>query len=403
MDKGLKNYLVVTGGYCAFTLTDGAIRMLVVLYFHMQGYSPLEVAMLFLFYEFFGIVTNLVGGWLGARVGLNLVMHAGMLLQVTALTLLAVPDMWMSIPYVMFVQALSGIAKDMNKMSAKASIKTFLPDQSDSGLFKWIAIITGSKNAVKGTGFFVGALLLEVLGFQAALFTLAVFLLSALLTTFMLLPGNIGKSKSKPKFVHIFSTSAAINYLSAARLFLFGARDVWFVVGLPVFLYSVLGWSFTQVGSFLALWVIGYGIVQASAPRLLRYSHHGAGPDGGTAQLWGFILVVPPMFMAIALMQEMPSDVVVITGLMVFGVVFAINSAVHSYLVVAWSAQDNVSMNVGFYYMANAVGRLTGTVLSGWVYQSHGLIGCLWWSAAFILIAALISIRLPSKKIPRTV
>ena len=395
MEKGLKNYLVVTGGYCAFTLTDGAIRMLVVLYFHMQGYSPLEVAMLFLFYEFFGIVTNLVGGWLGARIGLNLIMHAGMIIQVAALTLLAVPDMWMSIPYVMFVQALSGIAKDMNKMSAKASIKTFLPDQSDSSLFKWVAIITGSKNTMKGAGFFVGALLLQMFGFQAALLALAVFLLLAFMITSMLLPINIGISKYKPKFVHIFSTSAAINYLSAARLFLFGARDVWFVVGLPVFLYSVLGWSFTQVGSFLALWVIGYGIVQALAPKLLRYSHHGAGPDGGTAQLWGFTLIVPPVVMAIALMQEMPSDVVVITGLMVFGVIFAINSAVHSYLVVAWSAQENISMNVGFYYMANATGRLTGTVLSGWVYQVHGLTGCLWWSAAFILIAAFISTGLP--------
>ena len=403
MEKGLLNYLVVTGGYCAFTLTDGAIRMLVVLYFHMQGYSPLEVAMLFLFYEFFGIVTNLIGGWLGARIGLNLIMHVGMLLQIVALTLLAAPDMWMSIPYVMFVQALSGIAKDLNKMSAKASIKTFLPDQSDSGLFKWVAIITGSKNAMKGAGFFVGAILLEMLGFQEALMVLAIFLLFVLAMTFVLLPKNVGKSKAKPKFTHIFSTSAAINYLSAARLFLFGARDVWFVVGLPVFLYSVLGWSFTQVGSFLALWVIGYGIVQAAAPKLIRQSHHGAGPDGGTAQLWGFILSLAPLLMALALMQNMPANIVIIVGLTVFGILFAINSAVHSYLVVAWSEQDNVSMNVGFYYMANAAGRLTGTVLSGWVYQSQGLAGCLWWSAVFILIASLISIRLPRTNIPATV
>lgn len=400
MEKGLRNYLVVTGGYCAFTMTDGAIRMLVVLYFHMQGYSPLEVAMLFLFYEFFGIVTNLIGGWLGARAGLNLIMHVGMLLQIVALTLLAAPDMWMSIPYVMFVQALSGIAKDLNKMSAKASIKTFLPDQSDSGLFKWVAIITGSKNAMKGAGFFVGAILLEMLGFQQALLALAIFLLLVLVMTFMLLPKKVGKAKSKPKFTHIFSTSTAINYLSAARLFLFGARDVWFVVGLPVFLYSVLGWSFTQVGSFLALWVIGYGIVQATAPKLIRQSHHGAGPDGGTAQLWGFILVMVPLLMALALMQDMPANIVIISGLTVFGILFAINSAIHSYLVVAWSAQENVSMNVGFYYMANAAGRLTGTVLSGWVYQLQGLTGCLWWSAVFILIAALISIRLPRANVP---
>ncbi|MGB5180198.1 MAG: MFS transporter, partial [Gammaproteobacteria bacterium] len=55
MDTATRNYLVVTVGYWAFTVTDGAIRMLVVLYFHLLGYSPFEVAMLFLFYEFFGI------------------------------------------------------------------------------------------------------------------------------------------------------------------------------------------------------------------------------------------------------------------------------------------------------------------------------------------------------------
>ena len=275
MQTGLRNYLVVIGGYWAFTLTDGAIRMLVVLYFYLQGYSPLEVAMLFLFYEFFGIVTNLVGGWLGARIGLNLTMHVGMALQILALVMLAAPELWLSIPYVMLVQALSGIAKDLNKMSAKASIKTFLPEQADSQLFKWVAVLTGSKNALKGAGFFVGAVLLELFGFQSALLILALLLSLALVAIFMLLPKEVGKLKGKPKFSQVFSTSMSINYLSAARFFLFGARDVWFVVGLPVFLYSVLGWSFTQVGSFLALWVIGYGVVQALAPRLISHSHHG--------------------------------------------------------------------------------------------------------------------------------
>jgi len=398
MPQGLRNYLIVTGGYWAFTITDGAIRMLVLMYFYLQGYSPLQVAMLFLFYEFFGMVTNLVGGWLGARIGLNLIMHIGMALQVVALVMLAAPAAWLSVAYVMLVQALSGIAKDLNKMSAKASIKSFLPNQADAQLFKWVSILTGSKNALKGVGFFVGAVLLELLGFQRALLVLAVFLFIVLVLTFLLLPKALGKSKSKPKFRQILSTSAAINYLSAARFFLFGARDVWFVVGLPLFLYSVLGWSFTQVGSFLALWVIGYGLVQTIAPRLLRYSHHGAGPDGGSAQFWAAILVISPLLMALALWQGLPANIVVIAGLTLFGILFAINSAVHSYLVVAWSEQDKASMNVGFYYMANAAGRLTGTVLSGWVYQTDGLIGCLWWSTAFILSATLISIRLPRSR-----
>jgi len=400
MDAATRNYLVVTGGYWAFTVTDGAIRMLVVLYFHLLGYSPFEVAMLFLFYEFFGIVTNLVGGWLGARIGLNLTMHIGMGMQVVALLLLTVPDAWLSVPYVMAAQALSGIAKDLNKMSAKASVKMLAGDGGESKLFRWVAALTGSKNALKGAGFFVGAALLEWIGFRGALAVLAGLLLVVLVVTALLLPKGVGKMKSKPKFTQVFSNTPAINWLSAARFFLFGSRDVWFVVGLPVFLYSVLGWSFTQVGGFIALWVIGYGMVQASAPRLIRRSHHGRGPGGGTARLWAFILAAFPAAMALALQYGLDPALVIVSGLVLFGVVFAINSAVHSYLILAYSDFDKVSMNVGFYYMANAGGRLAGTVLSGLVYQTQGLTGCLWWSAGFVLAAAVLSFKLPAVEPP---
>ena len=403
MDAATRNYLVVTGGYWAFTVTDGAIRMLVVLYFHLLGYSPLEVAMLFLFYEFFGIVTNLVGGWLGARIGLNLTMHIGMGMQVVALSLLTVPDAWLSVPYVMAAQALSGIAKDLNKMSAKASVKMLAGDGGESKLFRWVSTLTGSKNALKGAGFFVGAALLEGIGFRGALALLAGMLLMVLIVTALLLPRGVGKMKSKPKFTQVFSNTPAINWLSAARFFLFGSRDVWFVVGLPVFLYSVLGWSFTRVGGFIALWVIGYGIVQASAPRLIRRSHHGQGPGGGTARLWAFILAFFPAAMALALQYGLAPALVLVTGLVLFGGVFAINSAVHSYLILAYSDFDKVSMNVGFYYMANAGGRLTGTILSGLVYQTQGLTGCLWWSAAFVLVAAVLSFKLPEVESPAEV
>jgi predicted MFS family arabinose efflux permease len=369
--------------------------MLVVLYFHLLGYSPFEVATLFLFYEFFGIVTNLVGGWLGARIGLNLTMHIGMGMQVVALAMLTVPDAWLSVPYVMAAQALSGIAKDLNKMSAKASVKTLAGDGGESKLFKWVAMLTGSKNALKGAGFFVGAVLLEWIGFRGALTVLAGLLLVALIVTAVLLPHGFGKMKSKPKFTQVFSNRPEINWLSAARFFLFGSRDAWFVVGLPVFLYSVLDWSFTQVGAFLALWVIGYGFVQASAPKLIRRSHHGRGPGGGTARGWAMLLAILPAGIALALGQGWNPATVLIVGLILFGIVFAINSAVHSYLILAYSDFDKVSMNVGFYYMANAGGRLAGTVLSGWAYQVHGLEGCLWWSAGFVLAAALLSFRLP--------
>ena len=395
MQNSLRNYLIVTGGYWSFTVTDGAIRMLVVLYFHLLGYSPFEVAMLFLFYEFFGIVTNLVGGWLGARIGLNLTMHIGMGLQVIALLMLTVPDAWLSVPYVMLAQALSGIAKDLNKMSAKASVKTLAGEGGESRLFKWVALLTGSKNALKGGGFFVGAGLLEWLGFRGALAVLAGLLAVVLVITFVLLPSGVGKMKQKPKFSQVFSRHAEINWLSMARFFLFGSRDVWFVVALPVFLYAVLEWSFIQVGGFLAAWVVGYGMVQAFAPRLVRHSRHGRGPGGSTARLWAFLLALFPAAIALALEQGWEPSLVLISGLILFGAVFAINSALHSYLVLAYSDFDKVAMNVGFYYMANAGGRLTGTVLSGWVYQTQGLDGCLWWSSAFVLLAALLSFKLP--------
>jgi len=396
MDQSFRHYLTVTGGYWAFTITDGAIRMLVVLYFHGLGYSPLEIAMLFLFYEFFGIVTNLVGGWLGTRIGLNRTMHIGMIIQIGALIALTVPDAWLSVGYVMAAQALSGIAKDLNKMSAKAGVKLFLPDRSEAKLFRWVTILTGSKNALKGAGFFIGAALLAWLEFRGALFALSALLLVALIITWSLLPGELGKASSKPKFSQVFSKSPQVNRLSAARFFLFGARDIWFVVGLPVFLYAELGWSFTEVGAFFALWVIGYGFVQGSAPSILRRVTR-SNPDGRMVASAAFALLAVPTGIALAMGQGWDLQTVIIAGLALFGIVFAINSAVHSYLIVSWSEREHVSMNVGFYYMANAGGRLAGTVLSGWVYQSQGLIGCLWWSAGFVLTAALISLLLPTQ------
>ena len=370
--------------------------MLVVLYFHQLGYSPFAVASLFLFYEFFGMITNLVGGYLASRLGLNVTMHIGMAMQIVALAMLTVPDAWLSVAYVMSAQALSGIAKDLNKMSAKASVKTLVTKDADTQLFKWVAILTGSKNTLKGVGFFLGATLLQWLEFRGALIALASFLFIALIVTFYLLPSDLGKAKAKPKFTQVFSQTPAINWLSAARFFLFGARDVWFVVALPVFLHSVLGWSFAEVGSFMALWVIGYGIIQASAPKLLKQS--GTAPNGATARNWAMMLGVIPAGMAIALGLGYSAEMVVIGGLTVFGVVFAINSAIHSYLILAYASGDKVAMNVGFYYMANAGGRLIGTVLSGWGYQSFGLVGCLWISAAFLAMTLLLSQSLVSVK-----
>ena len=401
----LRNYILVTAAYWADTLTDGAIRMLVLFSFFQRGYTPFQVASLFIFYEVFGVVTNLVGGWLAARLGLKTTLFAGLATQVVALSMLAlVPELWLTVPYVMAAQALSGIAKDLTKMSSKSAVKLVVPENAPSALYKWVAILTGSKNALKGVGFFLGGLLLTAFGFQPSLLIFAGLVLATLISTALLMRGGLGSANKKAKFQQMFSNNRAVNMLAAARLFLFGARDVWFVVALPVFLYTVVGWNFWQVGGFMAVWVIGYGIVQASAPGIIRRRIEGqAGePDGKTATWLAFVLAAFPAAIALALMGGIDPTVVVVAGLIAFGVIFALNSAVHSYLILAYTDSDKVAMNVGFYYMANAGGRLIGTVLSGLLYQWYGLVGCLWASVGFVLAAGLLSLLLPTTRAPRT-
>ena len=394
MQADARQYAIVTGNYWAFTLTDGALRMLVVLHFHQLGYTPLQVASLFLFYEVFGVVTNLVGGWLGARIGLNRTMHIGLGLQVAALAMLMVPAAWLTVVWVMAAQALSGVAKDLNKMSAKGSIKLLVADGQDGALYRWVAALTGSKNALKGVGFFLGGALLGALGFRGAVGAMAAALAAVWVASVFLLQRDLGKAKAKPKFRELLSKSRAINLLSAARMFLFGARDVWFVVALPVFLADVLGWAPWSVGAFLACWVIGYGVVQSLAPHVTG-RRSGRVPDGATAFAWAAVLAGIPAVMALLLWQGAPAATVLVAGLGVFGVLFAVNSSLHSYLIVSWARGDAVSLDVGFYYMANAMGRLIGTLLSGWIYQAHGLAACLVASSVMVAGAAAVSLALP--------
>ncbi|MBL4941256.1 MAG: organoarsenical effux MFS transporter ArsJ [Colwellia sp.] len=393
----LKQYLVITGNYWAFTLTDGALRMLVVLYFYQLGYSPLNIAMLFLFYEIFGVVTNLVGGWLGARLGLNKIMNIGLALQVIALVMLAVPADMLTVVYVMAAQALSGIAKDLNKMSAKSSIKLLVPqgdEKAESKLYQWVALLTGSKNTLKGIGFFLGGLLLTVFGFKGAVMLMAALLALVWLFSLVMLKEDLGKANNKPKFNEMLSKSSAINKLSAARMFLFGARDVWFVVALPVYLAVTFNWDHWWVGGFMATWVIGYGFVQTVAPLITGKKATDKTPTGQTAFLWASYLIIIAVAIALVLHFDFYIRTTLIMGLFIFGVVFAINSSLHSYLIVSYADSDRVSLDVGFYYMANAMGRLIGTVLSGWVYQHYGLEACLWISALFVGFAAFISTKL---------
>ena len=395
----LRNYTLVTAAYWGFTLTDGALRMLVLLHFHELGYSAVQIAFLFLLYEFCGVVTNLVGGWVGSHMGLKVTLFAGLALQVIALSALAMLDPnWsvaLSVAYVMGAQALSGIAKDLTKMSSKSAIKVLVPEGADSTLFKWVAILTGSKNALKGAGFFLGGVLLTWIGFRGSLLAMAGALTLVLVATLVSLPREIGMARQKTRFSAVLSKSRDINLLSAARLFLFGSRDIWFVVGLPVFLAASLGWSHAEVGGFLALWVIGYGGVQALAPGLLKGMLGDGTPRGGTASFGAFALAVLTALIAIGVSLDLSPWLTVVSGLALLGVIFAVNSSVHSYLILAYTESDQAALNVGFYYMANAMGRLIGTLLSGVVFQMAGLAGCLWVSAGFVITATLLSLKLP--------
>ncbi|MCS6134593.1 organoarsenical effux MFS transporter ArsJ [Shewanella baltica] len=409
LPAAVRQYLLITFNYWSFTLTDGALRMLVVLHFHDLGYSPLAIAMLFLFYEIFGVVTNLIGGWLGARLGLNRTMNLGLGMQVFALAMLLVPaaslPLWLAgVPWVMAAQALSGIAKDLNKMSAKSAIKLLVPKGEQGKLYQWVALLTGSKNALKGAGFFLGGALLALLGFELAISTMAILLGLVWLLSLVMLKKDLGKAKNKPKFTEIFSKSRSVNILSAARLFLFAARDVWFVVALPVYLASQLGWDHWAVGGFLAVWVIGYGIVQTLAPKITgnrqaQSQLTDTAPDGRSALIWASMLAFVPALIASAIQFSFYPEASLLLGLMLFGALFAVNSSLHSYLIVSYASEDAVSLDVGFYYMANAMGRLVGTVLSGLVYQAYGLAACLWISTAFIGITAMISIKLPRQAV----
>ncbi|MDP4945793.1 MAG: organoarsenical effux MFS transporter ArsJ [Alishewanella sp.] len=393
MNADVRQYLIVTGNYWAFTLTDGALRMLIVLHFYQLGYSPLAIASLFVFYEFFGIVTNLVGGWLGARLGLNKTMNLGLLLQIIALSMLLLPTAQLTVLWVMAAQALSGIAKDLNKMSAKSAIKLLLPDEAQGALYKWVALLTGSKNALKGVGFFLGGVLLAWLGFQGAMAAMAGSLLLVWLLSLVLLKQDLGKKSFKPKFTELLSKSASLNWLSAARFCLFASRDVWFVIALPLYLASIADWSQSAVGAFLASWVIAYGIVQAFTPKLTR-SNKQAPPTASTALNWVLLLAFLPWLIGIAMLYSAQPLLALLCGLLLYCVFFAINSSLHSYLIVASANRDGVSLDVGFYYMANAAGRLAGTLLSGWAYQSYGLVACLWLSGLLLLGAVLCTWRL---------
>lgn len=397
---GVRNYAIVTTAYFLFTLTDGAIRMLVLLHFYGLGYTPFMLASLFLLYETAGIVTNAIGGWLAVRFGIPRMLACGIGLQIVGLLLLSGLDPgWgaaLSVAWVVGAQGLCGIAKDLTKTAAKSAIKA-TAQESAGQLFRWVAWFTGSKNATKGIGFFAGGALLQAVGFRPALWLMAAMLAAVFVLAWTLLPRGLGKAKASRSVREWFARAPGVNLLSAARVVLFGARDVWFVVGLPVFLYGA-GWSFTAVAGFLALWTIGYGAVQAMAPCLVRRSADGLSREVPEARLWSAALAAIPLGLALVvwLAPGPRPDLVLVAGLCLFGLAFAVMSSLHSYLVLAYAGSEKAAEDVGFYYAANAAGRLIGIVLSGALAQWGGIVACLGGSAAMLGLCWMLTLLLPT-------
>lgn len=395
----IRNYIIVTASYWGFTLTDGALRMLVLLHFYRLGYSPFTLAFLFLLYEAAGVVANLIGGWLAAKHGISRMLVVGLITQIAGLLMMsAIIENWsaaLSVAWVVIAQGICGVAKDLTKTASKSAIKITVGEASEV-LFRWVAWFTGSKNAMKGLGFFLGGLLLEIFGFRGALWIMASILAVILLAVKLSLPRLMGKTKASKNARELFAKSKGVNLLALARIFLFGARDVWFVVGVPVFLYTS-GWTFTMVGGFMAFWTIGYGIIQASAPSVVRRSSDGLSSEVPGARLWSFILSIVTICIGILLViQTKNVDWLLVIGLSIFGFAFAVNSSVHSYLILAYAGSEKAAEDVGFYYAANAVGRFIGTFLSGALYSLGGIAACIWCSAAMLFICWLITLGLPA-------
>ena len=394
------SFFLITFSYWFFMLTDGALRMLVLLHFHTLGFSPLQLAYLFLLYEFFGMVTNLTAGWIAKKIGLNITLYSGLFLQILSLLLLTQIDKnWsitLSVIFVMATQGLSGIAKDLTKMSSKSSVKLLAPD-NNSKLFQWVSFMTGSKNAVKGFGFLLGGLLLTFIGFKSSLFFMAAFLSITLILVLILLKDKLSTTKKDTKFSEVFSKNKNINYLSLGRVFLFGARDTWLVVGLPIFLYSILSDgsiesnhnAFFVIGTFMAGWTVFYGFVQSITPKLVLNNNS----TRKQIEFWASALAVIPLFLI--LLNFYTHDFllhITIFVLFVFGFVFAINSSIHSFLILKFTDKNRVTLDVGFYYMSNAFGRLMGTLLSGLSYQYGGFSACVL-VATILLFINRISIK----------
>ena len=400
MNASIKDYITVTLNYWVFTFTDGALRIIVLLHFYKEGFSPFLIALLFLSYEFAGVFTNLIGGWLSTNYGIKRMLGVGLVIQSLGLVCLSVVNTaWGTViatVWILFCQGLCGVAKDFTKTASKSAIKLTSDklegiESKDSRLFRWVAWFTGSKNAMKGIGFLGGGLLLTVFGFQNSLWLMAFLIVLIFIFTMAQLPEMFGKKKASKTIKSFFSKNKVVNNLALIRIFLFGARDVWFVVALPVFLYSS-GWTFIQVSGLMAFWTIFYGFIQAVTPKIIPESESRV--IGKRLRNWMFGLSVIPVILYFVVVSETPFSVAyVIFGLFLFALLFAINSSFQSFLIVEYSSQDKTAEDIGFYYSANAIGRFVGTLLSGYLFQLGGFSYALFGSALMLIIGWIISLR----------
>ncbi|TPX61762.1 hypothetical protein SpCBS45565_g07185 [Spizellomyces sp. 'palustris'] len=413
----MKDFYVIAAGYILFTLTDTAVRMIVLFGLWQRHFQALNIAIMFSSYEALGVVTNLFGGIMGSRLGLRFCLLLGLLLQLVGISLLFVLDrqdvsQWSQAGvtgYVVFAQSFSGAAKDLVKLAGKSSTKLATKAaksrEADAGdpLFKLVAWLTGAKNSVKGLGFLIGAVLINYAGLWRALLVMVVLTLLPLPGVWMWLDPRLGISKDQQRLTlrEIFDKGRDVNMLSLARVFLFGSRDLWFEIALPIWLRAQFDWNFTASGAFLAVWIIIYGAVQTITPQyILKPLKMYPFKRAKLLVIWTGLLMIITAAIAAYLTavrnkpitdQKTATLLIISIGLAVFAFVFAVNSSIHSYLIVAYAAKDKVAINVGFYYCANAFGRLTGTLLSGFMFQYYGIWVCIWTSVGFLAICTIIT------------
>jgi MFS family permease len=424
LSHALRPFVIISSSYLLFTITDGAIRMIVLLHAYNKSFSALEVSITFTLYELAGVFTNLAAGFMGAKWGIKLTLISGLSLQLLSYGLLfAWQDDWTkreSIIFVTVAQMFAGIAKDLTKLGGKTVTKLVTPEQKETHLFKLVSLITGWKNSLKGVGYFLGSALLSV-SYELALGFMMGLVVLAMPWAILGLDKSLGTAKKRnASWKEVFNLeNRRLNILSLARLFLFASRDFWFEVPLPFFLRSPscdglgtsscllnencgngavcgesgfceninpgggcggLGLNRVVVGAFLGGYIILYGQVQAWTPQLVTGPLKQTPPNKLTEVFWGLINCIPTLVMAIVMTwapafeagDTAAMTIWLIVVIVTFAIIFAINSSIHSFLVVNYASKDKVAVSVGFYYMSNAIGRLLGTLGSGILYTYVG-------------------------------